>query len=231
MKASLKNHLIKELMVLFGVLLSLAAGVANGQAAGAGIAGTAHDPRSWNFGYPDGQICVMCHAPHNTTTDGPLWNHQMSTAAYTLYASSTMNAIVGQPGQVSKLCMSCHDGTVGILNYGGATGGMTLFDAYGQLGRSVLGSNMADDHPIGITYNAALATSDGSLADPATKTVTIGASTSKSGTIAALMLVGGKIECTSCHDVHNKFTVGSTTKNLLKVSVAGSVLCLQCHTK
>ncbi len=231
MKAGTQSELINRLGILVVVLLSLIAGVANGQAAGAGIAGTAHDPRTWNFGYPDGQVCVMCHAPHNTTTDGPLWNHQMSAAAYTLYASSTMNAVVGQPGQVSKLCMSCHDGTVGILNYGGATGGMTLLDAYGQLGRSVLGNNMADDHPIGITYDAALAASDGALANPATTAVTIGSSTSKSGTITAMMLVGGKVECTSCHDVHNKFTVGATNRNLLKVSLAGSALCLQCHTK
>lgn len=76
----------------------------------------------------------------------------------------------------------------------------------------------------------ALATSDGKLADPATRNVTIGSTVSKSGTIAALMLVNGKVECTSCHAVHNIYTVG-TNHFLVKVDVAGSALCLQCHNK
>lgn len=146
-----------------------------------------------------------------------------------------MNAAVGQPGTVSKLCLSCHDGTVGVLDYGGATGGMTLADAYAPgVGASVLGTNLSNDHPIGITYDAALVASDGGLADPATKSVTIGSIPSRTGTIATMMLVGGKVECPSCHDVHNIYTVangGATSKGLVKVAMAGSSLCLQCHAK
>ncbi len=180
----------------------------------------------------------MCHAPHGGNTQGPLWNRAANNTTYTLYASSTMNAAPDQPGPISKLCLSCHDGTVGVLNYGGATGGMTLAEAYSctnPLGcSSVLGTNLSNDHPIGITYNAALVTADGGLADPATKSVTIGSTVSKTGTIASMMLVGGKVECNSCHDVHNRYTVangGATAKGLVKVSMAGSSLCLQCHNK
>jgi predicted CXXCH cytochrome family protein len=46
-----------------------------------------------------------------------------------------------------------------------------------------------------------------------------------------MMLVGGKIECTSCHDVHNRYTAGSNAKGLVKVSLEHSSLCLKCHTK
>lgn len=229
--------MIDPIKMLVGAVLWLILGVATAQTAGAGIKGTAHDPGIWSFGFEQ-QVCVMCHAPHNTNTQGPLWNRAANNTSYTLYASSTMNTTPGQPGSVSKLCLSCHDGTVGVLDYGGATGGMTLAEANSctnPLGcSSVLGTNLSNDHPIGITYDAALATADKGLNDPSTKTVTIGSTASRSGTIATMMLSGGKVECSSCHDVHNIYTVAGsagTSKGLVKVGMAGSSLCLQCHTK
>ncbi len=216
-------------------LLSVFMGAAQaGNATGSGIEFTDHDPNIWSFGGTV-QVCVMCHAPHASATTavaGLLWNHALSTAgSYTLYSSSTMNAVVGQPGPTSKLCLSCHDGTVGIMDFGGATGGMSLGDLYGTPQGPYLGTTLNRNHPIGITYDAALASADGALVDPTTTDVTIGTSPSKTGKISAVMLVGGKIECNTCHDVHNKFTVGATYKGLLKVGIAGSALCLKCHTK
>lgn len=233
-----RSELFSRVKILLGGMLLLMMGVASSQTAGGGIKGTAHDPGIWSFGFEQ-QVCVMCHAPHNGNTQGALWNRAANNTSYTLYASSTMNAVAGQPGSVSKLCLSCHDGTVGVLDYGGATGGMTLQEAVGcasaTLGCStVLGTNLSNDHPIGITYDTALATADKGLSDPATKNVTIGSTVSRTGTIATNMLVGGKVECTSCHDVHNIYTVAGSTgtaKGLVKVGMAGSSLCLQCHTK
>ncbi len=222
--------LFNRLVLLAGVLMLLLGAMANAQTAGTGVVNTAHDPRLWSFFATEQQVCIMCHSPHNATAAGPLWNHELSVASYTLYASPTMNATVGAPGAVSKLCLSCHDGTVGVLNYGGATGGMSLNDAYGCNDCfTVLGTNLSNDHPIGITYDAALATADGALANPATTNVTIGGVKNKTGTIAAMMLTAGKVECTSCHDVHNKYTV--TYSGLVKVSMTGSAMCLACHTK
>lgn len=187
------------------------------------ITGSKHDfsGQAW----AGGQICVACHAPHNTTvlTDAPLWNHALSTATYTLYSTTTMNATVGQPGGVSKLCLSCHDGTVAVNSFGGTTGTTMM------TGGENLGTNLSNDHPIGITYDAALVTADGAL-NPITNSVTIGSGTkTKVGTIASNMLYAGKLECASCHDVHNTFTAG--TSGLLKVASAGSAICLTCHSK
>jgi hypothetical protein len=223
--------LIEQMKMLITALLLLAVNVAHGATPGAGVAGTSHDPGIWSFG-GETQVCVMCHAPHGGNTQGPLWNRAANNTTYTLYASSTMNATAGQPGSVSKLCLSCHDGTVGLLDYGGATGSMSL-NAAGYTPAN-LGTSLANDHPIGITYDTALAIADGGLADPATKSVTVGSTINKTGTIAHMMLVGGKVECNSCHDVHNRYTVangGTTAKGLVKVGMAGSSLCLQCHTK
>jgi predicted CXXCH cytochrome family protein len=185
------------------------------------IAGSGHDfsTQTWNT---SGEICIVCHAPHNANTtvaNAPLWNHTLSaTANYTLYAvGGTMNATVGQPDGSSKLCLSCHDGTVALENFGGVASGTHLIT-----GGALLSTSLANDHPISITYDAALATTDGGLFNPVTTQSGI-----NGGTITNTMLIAGKMQCSSCHDVHNS----SGVANLLIKSNQGSALCLTCHNK
>jgi predicted CXXCH cytochrome family protein len=218
----MKLNIDRKLMLGALLLIAARAGVAGT------LAGSAHDfsTANWN---PGQKVCVTCHTPHNgstTTTDAPLWNHAVTNTVYTLYSTPTMKATVGQPGGTSKLCLSCHDGTVAIDSFGGTTGS-TMISAKNNLGSAALN----DDHPIGFIYDTNLATANGSLFDPATKTVTIGASPTKNGTIAATMLFGGKLECSSCHDVHNTFTVGANGTGMVKMASAGSQLCIACHNK
>ena len=188
--------------------------VAAQSAMAAGIAGTKHD-FSATFG--GGQICNACHAPHNTSSTSLLWNHTASTATYTLYTSSSLNATGAAiaPGSVSKLCLSCHDGTVAVDSFGGATGATgAMIAAPGNLG-----SNLGDDHPIGFTYDATLATADGGLTSP------VSASLVKTG--VNVPLYSAKMECASCHDVHNAPGVAK----LLRIANTSSALCITCHTK
>jgi len=49
------------------------------------------------------------------------------------------------------------------------------------------------------------------------------------GTINADMLFSNRMECSSCHDVHNTIAVPGT--KLLVRDTAGSELCLTCHNK
>jgi predicted CXXCH cytochrome family protein len=180
------------------------------------ITGSAHDftGETWS----GGQICIVCHTPHNsvtTVTNAPLWNHDVTTQTFTPYASSTMNAVAGQPGGHSKLCLSCHDGSVALGSYGGLTGTTMI------TGGALLGTDLSNDHPISFVYNTALATADGGLFDPATHVTSLG------GTIAANLLSSGEVQCSSCHDVHNKYNL----PGLLKISNAGSGLCITCHNK
>lgn len=215
------KQLLSKLAAMIGLSLVL------GQAGAGTITGSAHDftSQAWS----GGRICVACHTPHKsdtTVTDAPLWNHKLSTATYTLYSSPTLNATVSQPGGNSKLCLSCHDGTVAVNSFGGTTG-TTMISTTNNIG-----SNLKASHPIGFTYNTALATADGSLFDPAVKSVTIGSGTqTRTGTVNALLLYGGKMECDSCHDVHNTFTVGAAGTGLVKVDAGGSKICLTCHNK
>lgn len=95
------------------------------------------------------EICIFCHTPHNSSVVTPLWNQAMSSASYSTYASSTMAATVGVPQGSSKLCLSCHDGTVALGNTASA-GQIPMQGLIGGrlAGASSLGSNLGDDHPI-----------------------------------------------------------------------------------
>ena len=83
-----------------------------------------------------------------------MWNRNLSGATYTPYTSSSINAtdIAAEPGGSSKLCLSCHDGTVAVDNFGGTTTGTTFVT-----GDALLDTNLGNDHPISFTYNSALA--------------------------------------------------------------------------
>ena len=213
-----KDFKINSRACLTGLLLTV---ISLSVSAGT-IVGTKHDFSA--SGWSGNEICVACHTPHNANTgvtDAPLWNHDLSTLSYTLYDSPTLDATTVQPTGTSKLCLSCHDGTVA---YDNTTNGTKM------AGASAVGSDgLNNDHPISFTYDADLATADGGLHNPATQAVIIGSgSDTKSGTIETAMLIGGQVQCASCHDVHNKFTDGSS---LLRVSITGSKLCLTCHNK
>lgn len=206
---------MKQLKLIFTITVALL--LAN---AGFGqILNTSHDfsGDTWNA---TGEICIVCHTPHNAITSvatAPLWNHEVTAVTnYALYSSSTLNATLAQPDASSKLCLSCHDGTVALENFGQTTNG-THFNT----GTTLIGTGLGDDHPVSFTYDATLANADGGLYDPTTTQSGLG------GTINEDMLFDGKMQCASCHDVHNS---GGVDFLLLK-SNAVSALCLTCHNK
>jgi predicted CXXCH cytochrome family protein len=186
------------------------------------IIGSKHDFSSaqWNT---SGEICKVCHTPHGgaAVANAPLWSHQLSTVGnYVVYSSPTLNAgtppgTLGQPSASTKLCLSCHDNTVAI---GGTT---FIADVGTPQGYANLGIDLSNDHPVSFTYDAALVALDPGL-KPITSPSGIG-----SGTIESSMLFGGKMECASCHDVHN----GYGFPKLLVKSNTASALCLTCHNK
>jgi predicted CXXCH cytochrome family protein len=189
------------------------------------ILGSAHDFTANNWS--GGEVCLTCHNPSmggGTAGVASQWNHTLSSQTYPLYSSPTLKSTVGQPGVGSKLCLSCHDGTVALDSFGGLTGSQFIS------AKNNIGTTLKDDHPIGLLYNTALAVQNGTLFDPSTKSVTIGSGgTLKTGTVDSIMLFSGQLECSSCHDVHNKFTADTT--GLIKVSTTGSAICAACHNK
>ncbi len=189
------------------------------------IVGSAHDFRGylWN---ESGEICKPCHTPHHTKPlPAPLWNHELSTEVYTMYNSTrspTMDANVSsQPDGLSKICLSCHDGTVALENFGDIRNGTVYL-----FGDVLIGTDLSNDHPISFVYDTSLATQDGELYDPLAK---LSGLVGSSGTIHDDMLFQSRMECSSCHDVHNTRAVPGT-KLLIKDNT-GSALCLTCHDK
>ena len=199
------------LNVLLCLLLSVTAVTVRGQ-----ITGTAHNFSS--SAWSGGNICIACHTPHNgnqTVPEAPLWNHEVTGSTFTMYSGTTMDASTSQPSGESLLCLSCHDGTVALDSYGGSTGTSYIS------GSRNLGTDLSNDHPISFDYNTTLAVLDGGLHDPAVKTTSLG------GTIDHDLLFNGRMQCSSCHDVHN----AEGNDHLLRIANIASALCLTCHDK
>ncbi|MEO5331427.1 MAG: hypothetical protein H7839_05335 [Magnetococcus sp. YQC-5] len=176
------------------------------------------------------QICVFCHTPHAATLDpgvrAPLWNRQLSTTTYTgTYESSSIDADVNElragPGGTSKLCLSCHDGTlaIGSVNVLGGQGSASINMSGtgtggvmpgGSSGANTgftrnLGVNLSNDHPISFTFNATVATNDGELRTPPfTSGTTLVMANNVQGTNPrpVIPLDNNQIQCASCHDPH-----------------------------
>jgi predicted CXXCH cytochrome family protein len=183
-----------------------------------GILGSKHD---LSVGGPgpvkaatETEVCIFCHTPHRASPAVPLWNHALSSAVYTPYNSSTLKARVGQPTGSSKLCLSCHDGTVALGMVGSRSTPITMAGGAVNMpiGPSNLGTDLSDDHPISFTYDAALAAANGQLRDPSLLTDRVRVDHNK------------QVQCTSCHDAHN-----NRYSKFLVQDNYGSALCLNCH--
>jgi hypothetical protein len=208
----------------------------------------------------ESQICVFCHTPHQATVmpNAPLWNRQASGATYTPYTSNSIDAndIAATPGGSSKLCLSCHDGTIAIgsvnvLNAqanvtisltGTGAGGIIPSGAGDTTGFTrKLDTNLSNDHPISFTYNSTLSILDGELRNPDIETHI---ANRIAGSKPLVPLENDKVQCTSCHDPHirdvdvaknikflrlNRFQEGIPSGG--NFSQANDIVCLSCHDK
>lgn len=190
-----------------------------------------------------GDACIYCHIPA-ANEDTPLkpgqlpnWNRfRVNTDNYSFYTSRTLHSRAGKPGEISMLCLSCHDGTMAIdrtanrptelLNKEDYSLHMKLtdtdnIDSCGKchdgtvahnISRKVIGTNLSDDHPIAIRY------------------LGLGNNTDKfypvdnpGGFDNGVRLYDGNIECATCHDVHNP-----DSYKFLRTDA--KTLCSTCHT-
>ncbi len=210
------------------------------------------------------EVCVFCHTPHgaNQAAPTPLWNRDLSGATYTPYTSSSLDAIgLGQPGGSSKLCLSCHDGTIAIGAVNVLNGGLTDQDPFTEditlqgtgpggtmpLGEGAdtgftrrLGTDLTNDHPISFTYDDNLALTDGELRLPG---ATPEIDNRVPGVRPDLPLEDNQLQCTSCHDPHIRDSVEANIKFLRlhrfqQVEPVGAnfdktndIICLGCHDK
>jgi len=239
------------------------------------IVGSDHDlsPSGGGYQVQGGftEICFFCHVPHppaaSTANTPPLWNHTLSAvASYGVYSSPTFNTLTtnimdlgigtggaaANPGAavVSNLCLSCHDGTIGmntVINTSGTTytqnaslksvhsgtvypAGSPVYIYSGlQVGTTPATVGLRDDHPINFTYDSTLTAQVVNLVTP----TAIGSATYTTGvvsggvTLPLFTYTGGmanSMQCSTCHEVHDP-----TNTPFLRMANTESALCLACH--
>jgi predicted CXXCH cytochrome family protein len=85
---------------------------------------------------------------------------------------------------------------------------------------SFVTEDLRDDHPVSFLYDDALLILDDALEDPTSAPSGLG------GTVQNDMLVNDRVECASCHNVHDPdifpFLIKDNTN---------SALCVTCHIK
>lgn len=220
----------------------------------------------------------------------PLWNKRLGAAGvpagggtyitYDTLQTPSLDGTVAAVGSISMACLSCHDGTQamdnvinapgsgGVLADGGGVDGRaytwagSTVNAAGRLssGASLLGTDLSNDHPIGIQYcggglsGTGTAVSgtcrDGDFTALQTQTInnnqvfwveTGGAGKQRTDLPLYQRASGGLgplVECASCHDPHVSSgqagpigTGQSSGETFLRISNASSAVCTACHVK
>ncbi len=161
------------------------------------------------------ELCIFCHTPHQARRDIPyLWNRTDSTANYIPYQSSTLAANVGQPTGASKLCLSCHDGTVALGMLGSRpeeiefAGGLRFMPS----GDTLIGTDLSTSHPVSFAYDSALAALNLEIKHPDTLPTQV------------RLDKDGQLQCTACHEPHD-----NSFGKFLVMSNQNSQLCTACH--
>ncbi len=159
----------------------------------------------------ESQICIFCHTPHNASPAAPLWNRANPQTHYRVYRSSTTDARVDQPGGPSKLCLSCHDGSIALGEVLNRSTPIPLTHTFIPR-EGDLTNDLSDDHPVGLRYDRQLANRDPQLRVPdlVDKRVKLGSR--------------GELECTACHDPHN-----NQHGDFLRIPAREGALCVTCH--
>lgn len=156
------------------------------------------------------EICVFCHTPHGANLKAaqeiraPIWNRNLSSQQYKMYDQVWSKSFMGkpntgQPAGFSRLCLSCHDGTIAlgsVINKPGSGGlndkpftmqyptGQTPATAQGTIPTGVLhnplsgdtrdiGIDLSNDHAISFVFDSTLAGLDGELVNPGPPTAKI----------------------------------------------------------
>ena len=194
--------------------------------------------------------CFVCHSPGSPANrferarragagsaavdrraPAGLWENAVGVeTTYILYNARNRvtygNNYVG-PDVVSKLCLSCHDGTVasdGGMGGRNRTHGFSVSRSIGESG------DLTNDHPVGVRYPGLSAdgrfwTPQVEWNDPTSPTFSADGIDGAAGVQLIRLPDGSKgVGCTSCHHPHN-----NRLGYFRRTSMRYSFLCLKCH--
>lgn len=242
---------LKVVMFLGAATIALAP-VGLWAAPGGGIAGTPHDFSSKGGGVG---LCTFCHTPHKAISTPLLWNHTLSTNSFswdvpTTTAGTPYATFKGDTykGPTAK-CLSCHDGSVAVgdvawWNEGKPASLDNTTHGAGDAANVGLGGNLAGNHPVAMpypynnaanTYNGVTTGAAAALSEwqpnPAVNNIRLFTDDGSGNIKAGVLTAKTGIECSTCHDPHNKASVDDL---FLRGNMKGSdsnYICLKCHVK
>jgi len=172
------------------------------------------------------RVCVFCHTPHTASFQAPLWNREDPGGTYQMYWSETIDAYSSQagapqPNGSSKLCLSCHDGTIALGSTIAAgeipmSGGITTMPSASA---AFLGQDLSGGHPVSFTVTDHLVATNNAKGDVPL------VSLSEMRNHPVVRLDGSdRIQCTTCHDPHHNLF-----GDFLLTADPGE-LCVACHS-
>lgn len=270
---------MKKVLALAAVaaVMATASVTVAGMAPKTGVNGSLHDMNMITGATQDayGRVCVFCHTPHNATVVGldptdllPLWNKEINVSGvYNAYQWATddnfdkIGTIIDPLRGPSRLCVSCHDGSIAVDSHITAQpqAGTKFLTGARAIGEN---SDLSTTHPIGFSWDAALArnvaadavSGQTAVVEIAEKTDRFATNINVNGTdysrvtrgggrtIGSVLFEGDIFTCASCHEVHNKENVVNTPPTIGGVTAAApnyflyapeekSLICLSCHNK
>lgn len=225
----MSRRLVLAYVACVAGLLSLPAAAQRGD-----VAGTLHNLSVSGPGpikaESESEICKFCHVPHNPVAAAPLWGHTLSrVAAYDVPPLSRTRARAAsapQPDGASRLCLSCHDGTVALGDIG-RRARVTLVGAQklerGRRGH--IGTDLSGSHPISFV----LPDDDGLATDEDRGDMGLRPLASILSEGVVHVDAQNKVQCTTCHDPHSDrhYEQGRVPHFWVRPSV--SEVCLACH--
>jgi hypothetical protein len=184
------------------------------------------------------QICIFCHTPHNSSPAKPLWNHEMTAVVtYTNYWSPTLQSYASEAEAppidgFSKLCLSCHDGTVAIGSIISRFEEIIMvtvpgvIDESGKLtgGPGYLGTDLSGGHPISIIFDEGLANKRNSAEPPLSR---LRWPIVDPDIKLRPTQNGFGVQCTACHDPHENRAVSGWPPFWQKST--HDEACMVCH--
>jgi len=238
----------KQIVIMTALaVLTLGTTLAFGLTAdGGGVVGSKHDMNVLQDANvkqdSQGRVCAFCHTPHHKLEStalnyNPLWSHTINENAVlktyqtvTFDSKDQMSSTDPLTGP-SRLCMSCHDGSIAVDQHYGIAGtakkDSLSGDNFGEIAVYKT-SDLSNDHPIGFDLDGissrdagirtALATSNIKLAGKNIQDLGF-----KTGVGSVSIMT-----CASCHDVHNRDNVDTA---FLYEKQQDSAFCLMCHDK
>lgn len=191
---------------------------------------------------PNSLACLSCH-DGQVAVDSVInmpGSGGWSAAQATTQSASFLNAWnntrgpdasvhIGLHPTASEGCLACHSSGAGIVG-----AGATDFSVF------VVGTDLRNDHPVGVRFPAATGPGTDFKAPNATRATVRwfdGDGDNRPDTNEVRLYDSGDgfaVECASCHDPHGVPSGGAGTgfnASFLRVSNVASAVCLTCHTK